>query len=168
MKKSLLVIAALAAALVGGLVFQSAHVNAAPYGDSPRWERGERPEKDGKRFLARMTKTLDLSAEQQDKIKVIMDEHRAKVAPMRQQLEESRNKLRQAIKADTFDEAAIRTLAAGQAAAKTELMVERARMKNQIHAVLTPEQRKVADEKMERMMDRRGGERHHGKRCRCR
>lgn len=168
MKKSLLVITALVAALVGGLFFQSAHVNAAPYGDSPRWERGERPERDGSRFLARMTRTLDLSTEQQEKIKVIMDEHRTKVAPMRQQLEENRDKLRQATKADTFDEAAIRTLAANQAAAKTELMVERARMKSQIHAVLTPEQRKLADEKMERMMERRGGDRHHGKKCRCR
>lgn len=167
MKKSLLVIAALAAALVGGLFFQASHLNAA-YGDSPRMEQGERPERDGTRFLARMTKTLDLSAEQQEKIKAIMDEHRAKVAPLRQSLDENRDKLRQVTKADTFDEAAIRTLAAGQAAAKTELTVERARMKNQIHAVLTPEQRKVAEEKMERMMERRGGDRQHGKKCKCR
>jgi protein CpxP len=164
MKKSLLVITVLTAALIGGLFFTSAQVNAAPAGDPPKWERGERPEK-GERFLARMTKTLDLSAEQQEKIKAIMDEHRNKVAPLRQDLDENRDKLRQATKADTFDEAAIRTLAAGQAAAKTELVVERARMMSQIHAVLTPEQRKLADEKMERMMERRGGDRHHGKKC---
>jgi len=103
MKKSFLVITALAAALVGGLLFQPSPVSAAPYGDSPRWERGERPERDGTRFLARMTKTLDLSAEQQEKIKAIMDEHQAKVAPLRQNLDENRGKLRQATKADTFD-----------------------------------------------------------------
>lgn len=168
MKKTFLVIAALAAALVGGLFFQASHLNAASYGDSPRWERGDRPEKDGKRFLARMTETLDLNAEQQSKIQAIMDEHHARVAPLRQGLDENRDKLRQATKADTFDEAAIRTLATSQSAAKTELMVERARMKSQIHAVLTPEQRKVADEKMERMMERRGGDRQHGKKCKCR
>lgn len=168
MKKSFLVITVLTAALVGGLFFQSAHVNAAPYGDSPRWERGERPERTGERFLARMSKTLDLSAEQQEKIKAIMEEHRNKVAPLRQNLDESRDKLRQTAKAGTFDEAAVRTLAANQATAKTELMVERARVKNQIHAVLTPEQRKLAEEKMEQMLERRGGDRHHGKKCKCR
>lgn len=168
MKKSFLVITALAGALVGGLLFQPSPVSAAPYGDSPRWERGERPERDGTRFLARMTKTLDLSAEQQEQIKAIMEEHRNKVEPLRKNLDENRDKLRQATKADTFDEAAIRTLAAGQAAAKTELMVERARVKSQIHAVLTPEQRKLVEDKVERMMERRGGDRQHGKKCKCR
>lgn len=168
MKKSFLVITVLAAALAGGLALDSPQVNAAPYGDAPRWERGERPERTGERFLARMTKTLDLSGEQQEKIKAIMEEHRTKVAPLRQSLGENRDKLRQVAKADTFDEAAIRTLAASQATAKTELMVERARVKNQIHAVLTPEQRKLAEEKMERMLERRGGDRHHGKKGKCR
>lgn len=164
MKKSFLVITVLTAALVGGLFFNSSSVNAAPPGDAPRWERGEHHEGRGEGFLARMSKTLDLSAEQQEKIKAIMAEHRNKVAPLRQSLDDSRDKLRQATKADTFDETAVRSLAASQSAAKTELMVERARMKNQIHAVLTPEQRKLAAEKMERGMGHRG-DRHHGKGC---
>jgi protein CpxP len=164
MKKSFLIVSVLTAALVGGLFFHSAQVNAAPIGDSPKWERGERHERTGERFLARMTKSLDLNAEQQEKIKAIMDEHRTKVAPLRQSLDENRDKLRQAVKADSFDEAAVRSLAASQASAKTELMVERARMKSQIHALLTPEQRKLAEEKLDRGMGHRGG-RHHGKGC---
>jgi protein CpxP len=164
MKKSFFVVTVLTAALVSGLFFQTAQVNAAPAGDSPRMERGERHEKGGEHFLARMTEVLNLSPEQQEKIKAIMAEHRNKVAPLRQSLDENRDKLRQAAKADTFDEAAVRSLAASQSAAKTELMVERARMKNQIHAVLTPEQRKLAEEKLDRGMGHRG-DRHHGKRC---
>ena len=164
MKKSFLIVSVLTAALVGGLFLHSAQVNAAPSGDPPKWERGEHHERTGERFLARMTKSLDLNAEQQEKIKAIMDEHRTKVTPLRQSLDENRDKLRQAVKADTFDEAAVRSLAASQASAKTELMVERARMKSQIHALLTPEQRKLAEEKMDRGMGHRGG-RHHGKGC---
>jgi Spy/CpxP family protein refolding chaperone len=164
MKKSLLVVSALIAALVGGLFLHSSQVNAAPSGDSPKWERGERPEMSGERFLARMTETLNLSAEQQEKIKVIMEGHRTKVAPLRQNLDDSRDKLRKAAKADTFDEAAVRSLATSQAATKTELMVERARLQSQIHALLTPEQRKLAEEKLDRGMGHRGG-RHHGKGC---
>jgi Spy/CpxP family protein refolding chaperone len=163
MKKSFLVVSVLTAALAGGLLFHTAQVNAAPPGDSPRMERGEHPEK-GERFLARMSKALDLSAEQQEKIQAIMAEYRDKVAPLRQSLDANRDQLRQAARADTFDEVAVRTLAASQAAAKTELMVERARMQNQIHAVLTPEQRKLAAEKMEHRMGHRG-DRHHGKGC---
>jgi protein CpxP len=164
MKKSFLVVSILTAALVGGLFLQSSQVNAAPPGDAPKWERGERHEKSGERFLARMTEALNLSAEQQEKIKAIMDEHQNKVAPLRQNLDDSRDKLRQAAKADTFDEAAVRALATSQAATKTELMVERARMQNQINALLTPEQRKLAEEKLDRGMGHRGG-RHHGKGC---
>jgi Spy/CpxP family protein refolding chaperone len=162
MKKSFLVFTVLTAALVSGLFFQTAQVNAAPSGDSPRMERGDRPEK-GERFLARMTEVLNLSAEQQEKIKAIMDEHHAKVAPLRQSLDENRDKLRQAAKADTFDEAAVRTLATSQAATKTELMVERARMQHQINALLTPEQRKLAEEMLDRGMHHRG-DHHPGKR----
>ena len=161
MKKSFFVVTVLTAALVSGLFFQTAQVNAAPAGDSPRMERGERPEK-GERFLARMTEVLNLSPEQQEKIKAIMDEHHAKVAPLRQSLDENRDKLRQAAKADTFDEAAVRTLATSQAATKTELIVERSRMQSQIHALLTPEQRKLAEEMLDRRMEHRGGG-HHGK-----
>jgi protein CpxP len=164
MKKSFLVVSILTAALIGGLFLQSSQVNAAPMGDPPKLERGERPERNGERFLARMTEALNLSTEQQEKIKVIMEEHRNKVAPLRQSLAESRDKLHEAAKADSFDEAAVRSLATSQAATKTELMVERARMKSQIHALLTPEQRKLAEEKMERGMGHRGG-RHHGKGC---
>jgi len=164
MKKSFLVVTVLTAALVGGLFFHTAQVNAAPSGDSPRMERGERQEK-GERFLARMTKVLNLSTEQQEKIKVIMEEHRNKVAPLRQSLDENRDKLRQAVKADTFDEAAVRTLATSQAATKTELIVERSRMQSQIHALLTPEQRKLAEEMLDRRMEHRG-DHHHGKKGR--
>lgn len=164
MKKTFLVVSILTTALVGGLFFHSSQVNAAPVGDSPRWERGERQERTGEHVLARMTEALDLSAEQQEKVKAIMDEHRSKVAPLRQSLDESRDQLRQLGKADTFDETAVRRLAAGQAAAKAELMVERARMQSQIHALLTPEQREMAEEKLERGMGHRGGE-HHEKRC---
>jgi len=164
MKKSFVAATALTVALVGGLFLQPSQVSAAPPGDAPRWERGEGYGKSGDRFLARMTEALDLSAEQQEKIKAIMEDHRKKVAPLRQGLDESRDKLRQLARADSFDEAAVRTLAASQAATKTEMIVERTRMQSQIHALLTPEQGKLAEEKLDRGQGHRG-DRHHGKGC---
>jgi Spy/CpxP family protein refolding chaperone len=110
-----------------------------------------------------MSETLDLSAEQQEKVKAIMDDHRTRVAPLRQSLDEGRDNLRQAVKSETFDEAAVRTLAASQADTRTEMMVERARMQNRINALLTQEQRELAEEKLAGRMEHRG-ERHHGKR----
>jgi len=164
MKRSLLVLAVLTAALIGGLFCQPAPAGAAPFGDGPKWGHGEGREGNGERFLARMAKDLDLSGEQQEKIKVIMEEHRAKVAPLRQKLDDSREKLREASRAGAFDEAAVRSLAADQASVKTELTVERARMQSQVHALLTPEQQKLAEEQIDRMKERRG-EAHHRKGC---
>jgi Spy/CpxP family protein refolding chaperone len=163
MKKSILVVSVLTAALAGGLFLQTSQVDAAPAGDPPKWERGERHERGGERFLARMSETLDLSAEQQEKVKAILEEHRTRVAPLRQSLDEGRDNLRQAVKSETFDEAAVRTLAASQADTRTEMMVERARMQNRINALLTQEQRELAEEKLAGRMEHRG-ERHHGKR----
>lgn len=43
-----------------------------------------------------------------------------------------------------FDGAAVRALATRQNAARVELIVSRARVKSQIYALLTPEQRELA------------------------
>jgi protein CpxP len=158
MKKSYLAITVLLAALVGVLVCNPPTATAS--GDGPKGDRGERHERFGDRQMARMTEVLGLSADQQEQIKAITAEHRNKVAPLRQTLDENRSQLRQAAHAGDFDEAAVRTLAGNQAAAQTELIVERARMQNQIQSLLTPEQR----EKAEKMRSEKGHGRghHHG------
>jgi protein CpxP len=108
----------------------------------------------------RMARVLDLSAEQQAKIEAIRQEEREKTAPLRRAQREFREKLRAAAAADPFDEAAVRALAAGQAATRTELIVARARTQNRILALLTPEQRTLAEKLRPRPGERKGHRSH--------
>ena len=49
------------------------------------------------------------------------------------------------MKSATFDEAAIRSFAAKQAQAEVDLTVSKARLRSQVNALLTPEQRVLAE-----------------------
>ncbi len=108
------------------------------------WQKGEAMGS-GTRWV-RMAKALDLSEGQKTEIRTILQAEREKIAPLRQQLRESSRQLRQTTLQTPFDEAAVRTLAASRAEAAAELTIARARMQNQIHAVLTPEQRQKAQQ----------------------
>ena len=98
----------------------------------------------GDRLLQRMTRVLDLSSAQQEKIRALVDAHRQQCDPLREQLRTSHEALRAAEKKTPFDEAAVRALAAKQSQLQTELVVSRAKLRSQIDAVLTPEQRQLA------------------------
>lgn len=113
---------------------------AVPEGGFPGKHRGKGP---GKRF-ARMARKLDLTEAQQEQVRTLLESERERVASLRKQLAETREKIRQATLAETFDEAAVRALAVSQSEARVELAVSRARVKSQIHALLTPEQRERA------------------------
>ncbi len=114
---------------------------AVPEGGGPGMHRGMGP---GKRF-ARMARKLDLTAEQQTQIKAILEAERENVAPLRKQLAETRVKILKAVKAEPFDEAAVRSLASSQNDARVEVIVSRARVRSRILALLTPEQREQAE-----------------------
>lgn len=96
------------------------------------------------RHFTRFAKALNLTDAQKEQVKAILETEREKVAPLQKQLSENREKLRQAVEATPFDEAAVRTLAASQSEARTELMVSRARVQSRIFALLTPEQKESA------------------------
>jgi len=113
------------------------------------------------RHMAKMTRVLDLSETQQAQIRAIVEEERTKTEPLRQRMAENREQMRQLVQADTFDEAAVRVLAAKKAEVGTELMVSRARTQNLIQAQLTPEQRKLAEKVRPLMQERRGGKGKH-------
>jgi len=144
MKKNMLIVAALVTTLIGGVGFgpSLALANA----DGGRWsghhegrERGH-----GKR-LAVMAEILKLTEEQKAQIAAIHREERQNMAPLREKMRDARKQLRDAAQAQPFDEAKVRTLAASQADIKTELTVSRLRTHNRISAVLTPEQRELAE-----------------------
>jgi Spy/CpxP family protein refolding chaperone len=91
-----------------------------------------------------MVKVLDLTKEQKEQIKSILDVERERVSPLVRQLAENREKLRQAVEAEPFDEPTVRTLATSQEKAHIEMVVSRVRVESRILALLTPEQRKLA------------------------
>ena len=114
----------------------------------------------------RMAKALGLSGEQKEQIKAIFLKHRDEMAPLRKERMAERREMRNRIGSDKPDEAAIREQAKKIAATTGEIAVRRAKIFQEVRAVLTPEQiRKFRDlqEKRDRRIDRmmkRGEERH--------
>jgi protein CpxP len=109
------------------------------------------------RHQGKMARILDLNETQQQQIQAILEEEREKTAPLRQQMSEYRDQLRQLKQSETFDEAAVRALAGKKAEVSTELMVSRARTHNRIQALLTPDQRERAEKLRPQMHDGRDG-----------
>ena len=140
MKMKLMVMVVLAAAMIGG------GTGAALAGHGPGGEFGGPPpgmEMGSGNFEGRMAKVLKLTDAQQSQIKTLLDVEREQVKQFIVKMQESRKLLVQAAEATTFDEAAVRALAVDQAATETELIVSRAKVQNQIYALLTTEQREL-------------------------
>ena len=113
-------------------------------------------------FGQRMAQQLGLSDAQQQQIKGILETEQPKMQPLMQQLKQERQEMNALTESGTFDEAAVRAAAGKQAQTETDLAVERARVKSQIFAVLTPDQRTKAQE-MEKNFEGRRGRWGHGK-----
>ncbi|MGE5247068.1 MAG: Spy/CpxP family protein refolding chaperone, partial [Verrucomicrobiota bacterium] len=113
---------------------------AVPAGGRGRGGTGMGP---GRHF-ARMASELNLTKEQEAKIRAVLDAEREKAAPLRRQLMENREKMRQLAETVPYDEAAVRALAASQEKTRVELIVSRTRAMNQAFALLTPEQQAKA------------------------
>ncbi|MGM0593445.1 MAG: Spy/CpxP family protein refolding chaperone [Pseudomonadota bacterium] len=99
-------------------------------------------------------KRLDnLSDGQRDQIRAIMSEQREAMRDRKDKMRDSRRALREAMQQGA-DEATLRPLAEKQGAAVTEMIMARARVRNQIHALLTEEQRQQLEQQRR---DRRNG-----------
>ena len=84
---------------------------------------------------------LDLTDAQRAQVKDIMAKEKPTIRPLLQQLSQSHQQLRQLEEGATFDEAKVRALAAQNTQLMTELIVQKARIKNELFQVLTPEQK---------------------------
>ena len=62
----------------------------------------------------------------------------------RQQMRKDHEQMRTLLESDTFDEAAIRSLANKQASLKTEMFVSQAKVKHEVFQLLTVEQQELA------------------------
>lgn len=160
MKKKTIIATLLAATLAAGPILAAAPADSFSAKRTGTGERGDFRDHDRGLNLERMAKKLDLSAEQQEQIRAMLAEHRSKTAPLRQELRESRRQMRDFVNADEFDEAAVRALAMEQADTRTELIVERARMRQQMYAVLSPEQRDLDERRWKEHRPYRGDAKH--------
>jgi protein CpxP len=114
----------------------------------------------------RLAKALGLSKEQTEQVKAIFLKHRDGIAPLRKEMVSERRELRNLIQADKPDEASIREQVKKIAATGGDLAVRRAKMAQEVRAVLTPEQiekfralQEKRDRRIDRMMSR--GEKRH-------
>jgi periplasmic protein CpxP/Spy len=94
-------------------------------------------------MLRHMSKELNLTADQQNQIKSIMQAERGKTKPLTLQLRRNEQAQNASING-TFDEARARAFAQKQTQIMSDLIVEKQRTKSQIYSVLTPEQRQKA------------------------
>ena len=99
-------------------------------------------------MFGHMKKELNLTADQQQKIKGIMQAERSKTQPMVQQLRQNEQAQNASING-SFDEAQARAFAQKQSQIMSDLIVEKQRTKSEIYAVLTPEQRQKAQQLMQ-------------------
>lgn len=113
--------------------------DATPRGESERMP----PPPDG--MHDRLPRQLGLSSKQQTDIKALQQAGREKAMPLVQQMAQYRTQLQEALRADTIDETALKTIAAKQAATEVELLLAREKVRRGINALLTPEQRSRAD-----------------------
>lgn len=158
MKRQIIIGAVAVAALAGGA--WSVQAGPAPDIDEVALHEGcgERSKVEPEQRLARMAKKLKLTAAQKEKAGAILKAEKERIAPLREKLAENRLKLKEAAQAATFDEAAVRAIATDQAQLEIELTVSRTRLRSQINALLTPEQRELADKLEPR---RKGGKGRH-------
>lgn len=106
-----------------------------------RDNRGPGGPPDPARMVAHMAEDLDLTADQVTEITAVMTDEQTKTADYRAKLGDLDTQMRAATANGHFDEAAVRSIAAQQAAIFTELTVERERGRSQIYNTLTTEQR---------------------------
>ncbi|HEX2719643.1 MAG TPA: Spy/CpxP family protein refolding chaperone, partial [Candidatus Deferrimicrobium sp.] len=102
-------------------------------------------------------KALGLSKEQTEQVKAIFRKHRDETAPLRKEMMSGRRELRKLIRSDKPDEAVLREQVKKIAATGGDLAVRRAKMAQEVRAVLTPEQIqkfRALQEKRDRRIDR--------------
>jgi Spy/CpxP family protein refolding chaperone len=105
--------------------------------------------------LPRLASALDLTQAQQDQAKAILEGHRADFRQLRERSRTAHEAVRKAIEAEPVNEQAIRT-AVGQASqVEADAAVLRANVRQQVLALLSPDQRTKLDEMKQSFHERR-------------
>jgi len=108
---------------------------------------------------------LDLTDEQRSKVKEIMEASKANIQPLMQQMHDNHAKIARLGVDGKFDQAQVEALANQQGSITSQMIVEKEKVKAQVFAILTDEQKAKAAEMrtkfQERMKDHKGfGDKH--------
>ena len=110
--------------------------------------------------LAAWANQLELSDEQRDQIEGIIEAGRPAIEALRDQMAQARQGFRDSHVPGSFDEAEATAFAQSQSQLHAQIIVETMRLKSQVFAVLTPEQREqlreLRDETGDRFRGRHG------------
>ena len=111
----------------------------------------------------RIAKKLNLSDEQKEQVKQILETSKTKVQPLMENMKSIHQQLDAATADGQFDEAQVQALATQQANIMAQIIVEKERTKSQIFAILTPEQQSQAKQLKEQMKEKfKGKFQNHG------
>jgi protein CpxP len=97
-------------------------------------------------MLEHMSRALNLTDEQKQQVKGIMDSVESTASGIHAKLEEVHKQLGAATANGQFDETQVRTLANQQAQLEADMTVEHFRAMSKVFGILTPEQRTKAEE----------------------
>ena len=101
-----------------------------------------------------MFRGLDLTDAQKTQVKQIMESSKATAKPIREQMKANQQKLAQLAENGNFDEAQVQAIAAQQGNLTAQMIVEKEKIKSQMFAVLTDEQKAKAAEMKAQMKQR--------------
>ena len=162
MKKQIIIPALLIGALISG---GATLATARSWGDGPgncggkgQAMSAEDHEERLEQRLEMMSEILDLSEDQATQVEALLKAQYEQKSAQRQQMRAGQQALRDKMQSNNFNETEFRSLAGQQAQLKTDMLVERAKTKQQIFAILTAEQQTKAD----KLMAMRGQKRHGG------
>jgi protein CpxP len=145
MRNRILVIAGIAALIIGATVFALAH---------GLQDKGQRMHGGGPQdMVEHISRELNLTDAQKEQVKTILEAQQATEDERHAKLDDIRKQIDAATANGQFDEAQVRTLANQQAQLMADEIVDHARMHSKLYSLLTAEQRTKADQ----MMKRHGG-----------
>ena len=156
MKKRMLVAAALVTALAGGHAIAGAQAPRGGPGMPGPMEPGQGSHRGGMRGGQGdlELRGIELTDAQREQVRSIMESHRAEFAQLRGNLSTAHREFAQAVRAEAVDEAAIRAQSTAVANAMADEAILRARVRTQVHALLTAEQQQQLKDREAEMQKR--------------
>jgi protein CpxP len=152
MKKKILVLAGIAALLIGATVFALAQHPGMR--EKMRGGPGD--------MVEHISRELNLTDAQKDQVKALLEAQHATEEARHTKLDELRKQIDTATANGQFDENTVRNLANQQAQLMADEMVDHLRLHSKIYGLLTAEQRTKADQMMKMNGGPGRGPGHHG------